>query len=333
MSNSTAGLSKPVRIVIVGGGYVGMYTALGLQRKLSRGAADIVVIDPQSNMTYQPFLPEAAAGSVVAVVGPNADDPHAQLGDWAGASGQADWMPDGHPRETVETVLDGFRAVAPANWTVTHARGAEIGVLKPHPAGLLFPDGQPRFPVLEPASPDPLMIAEAVAAAQSADYVIAVVGDNVALTGEERPTATLELVGAQVALLDALATTGTPMIVVLVNSKPAVLPPSALNAAALIQAFNPGMRGGRAIAELILGQIEPTGRLPVSFARHVGQQPVYYNVLRGQRGLKHHFGVGKFLVGQQLCSRIVKVPRRDGRWEIRSGISDGMEAGRQDKQQ
>ena len=55
---------KPVRIVIVGGGYVGMYTALGLQKKLSRGAAEIVVIEPQSNMTYQPFLPEAAAGSV-----------------------------------------------------------------------------------------------------------------------------------------------------------------------------------------------------------------------------------------------------------------------------
>jgi beta-glucosidase len=224
------------------------------------------------------------APRTLAVVGPNADDPDAQLGDWAGSSGQADWMPDGHPRETVETVLDGFRAVAPADWTVTHAPGGEIGVLKPHPDGPLFPDGQPRSPVLEPASADPAMIAEAVAAAQSADYVIAVVGDNVALTGELTSTATLELVGTQVALLDALAATGTPMIVVLVNSKPAVLPQSALNAAALIQAFNPGMRGGRAIAELILGQIEPTGRLPVSFARHVGQQPVYYNVLRGQRG-------------------------------------------------
>lgn len=223
----------------------------------------------------------------LAVVGPNADDPHAQLGDWAGASGQANWMRDGHPRETVETVLDGFRAVVPADWTITHARGAEIGVMKPDPAGALFHDGQPRPPVLEPAAPDPAMIAEAVAAAQLADYVIAVVGDNVALIGEERPTATLELVGGQVALLDALAATGTPMIVVLLNSKPAVLPQSALNAAALIQAFNPGMRGGRAIAELILGQIEPTGRLPVSFARHVGQQPVYYNVLRGQRGNRY----------------------------------------------
>jgi NADH dehydrogenase len=59
-----ATVNQPVRIVIVGGGYVGMYTALGLQRKLSRGAAEITVIEPQSNMTYQPFLAEAAAGSV-----------------------------------------------------------------------------------------------------------------------------------------------------------------------------------------------------------------------------------------------------------------------------
>jgi len=59
-----AGTTGPTRIVIVGGGYVGMYTALGLQKQLSRGAADITVIDPQGNMTYQPFLPEAAAGSV-----------------------------------------------------------------------------------------------------------------------------------------------------------------------------------------------------------------------------------------------------------------------------
>src|SRR5882757_2984263 len=57
-------MSDPVRIVIVGGGYVGMYTALSLQRKLPRHGAEITVIDPQANMTYQPFLPEAAAGSV-----------------------------------------------------------------------------------------------------------------------------------------------------------------------------------------------------------------------------------------------------------------------------
>ena len=113
------------------------------------------------------------------------------------------------------------------------------------------------------------------------------VGDTVALTGESKSTATLELQGGQLALLDAVAATGTPTVVVLVNSKPAVLPPAALRANALIQAFNPGMRGGRAIAELVLGLIEPSGRLPISVARHVGQQPVYYNQIRGQHGRRY----------------------------------------------
>jgi beta-glucosidase len=232
-----------------------------------------------------PLAGESARSIVV--VGPNADDPDAQLGDWAGASGQVDWMPDGHPRDTVETVLDGLRAIAPTGWGISYTRGAEIGVLAPDPAGTVLPDGQPRPSLFHPADPDPAMIGEAVAAARDADVVVAVVGDVPALAGEWCSTATLELQGAQVALLDALADVPTLLIVVLVNSKPAVLPESALDAAALIQAFNPGMRGGRAIAELIFGEIEPSGRLPVSFARHVGQQPVYYNQIRGQHGERY----------------------------------------------
>jgi beta-glucosidase len=220
----------------------------------------------------------------IAVIGPNADDPQAMLGDWAGASGQVDWMPGGHPRAIVETVLDGIRAVVPEGWTVTHTRGAAIEVLAPDPAGETRPDGQPRPPILSPAPVDAAQLAEAVTAAEAADYVVAVLGDTVALTGEGCSTATLELLGGQVALLDALVATRTPLIVVLVHSKPSALPPSALQAAALIEAFNPGMRGGRAIAELILGLIEPTGRLPISVARHVGQQPTYYNQIRGQHG-------------------------------------------------
>lgn len=221
----------------------------------------------------------------IAVVGPNADDPHAQLGDWAGASGQVDWMmPDGHPRELVETVLDGFRAVVPDDWSVTYARGADIVRLEPDPAGATFPDGQPRPPVAVAVEPDAALIDAAVAAARAADHVVAVVGDTVGLFGESRSTATLELVGGQVALLDALEATGTPMTVVVISSKPLALPPSALRAAAVVQAFNPGMRGGRALAELLLGRIEPSGRMPISAARHVGQQPVYYNQLRGQHG-------------------------------------------------
>lgn len=220
----------------------------------------------------------------IAVIGPNADHPQAMIGDWAGASGQVDWMPEGHPRDTVETVLDGFRAVAPADWAVTHARGADIEVLVPDPAGECWPDGQPRPPIFSPAPTNDALLAEAVAAAVAADYVIAVVGDTIALTGEGRSTATLDLQGGQVALLDALVATGTPVVVVLVQSKPSTLPASALEAAGIIQAFNPGMRGGRAIAELVLGLIEPTGRLPISVPRHVGQQPVFYNQVRGQHG-------------------------------------------------
>lgn len=226
----------------------------------------------------------STAARTVAVIGPNADDPHAQLGDWAGASGQINWMPDGHPRRNTATVLDGFRRIAPADWTITHARGADIGRLVPDPAGPTYPDGQPRPPLFQAATPDPALLADAARAAKAADWVVAVVGDTVALTGEGCSTATLELQGAQIALLEELVATGTPVIVVLIQGKPSVLPASVTNAAAIIEAFNPGMQGGQAIAELILGLIEPSGRLPITFARHAGQLPVYYNQIRGQHG-------------------------------------------------
>ena len=223
----------------------------------------------------------------VLVVGPNADDTDAQLGDWAGRSGQVDWLPDGHPRHMIETVLDGLRARVPQGWQVTHARGADILSLAPDPEGEHFPDGQPRPQVVVPREPDEALIAQAVAAAHEADYVVAVVGDRIELVGEGRSTATLELIGGQVALLDALAATGTPLVVVVVASKPHVLPESALRADALVWAANPGMRGGQAIAEILLGLVEPSGRLPITFPRHVGQQPTFYNQLRGQHGTRY----------------------------------------------
>lgn len=219
----------------------------------------------------------------IAVVGPLADDAQTQLGDWAGGSGQAGWL-SGQPRELITTVLDGLREQAPADWTVTYARGSDIVSLAPDPEGSHFPDGQPRPPVVQSASVDESMIADAVADAHRADYVVAVVGDRIELVGEGKSTATLELLGGQSALLEALAATGTPLIVVLVASKPLVLPDAVADAAAVIWAANPGMEGGRAIGELLLGLIEPSGRLPISFARHAGQQPTYYNQIRGQHG-------------------------------------------------
>ncbi|WNF28710.1 glycoside hydrolase family 3 N-terminal domain-containing protein [Streptomyces sp. C11-1] len=232
----------------------------------------------------RPMVPGPRA---VAVIGPNADDPQTQLGDWAGSSGQADWLPGGQPRAMIRTVLDGFRDHVPADWTVSYAPGARILSVGTDPEGEFFPDGQPRPEVVVPATPDPALIAEAVAAAEAADHVVAVVGDRIELIGEGRSTATLELVGDQVALLDALAATGRPLVVVVISSKPLVLPPSALDAAAIVYAANPGMLGGRAVAELLLGLIEPTGRLPLCFARHAGQQPTYYNQVRGQHGSRY----------------------------------------------
>ncbi|WP_438854560.1 exo-beta-d-1,3/1,6-glucosidase [Agromyces sp. M3QZ16-3] len=223
----------------------------------------------------------------VAVIGPLADDAQTQLGDWAGSSGQADWLPDGHPRGMITTVLDGLRRTAPADWTVEHAEGARILTLEEDPEGAFFPDGQPRPQVVVPCAPDAELIAGASDAARRSDFAVVVVGDRIELVGEGRSTATLELVGDQVALLDAVAASGTPFVVVLLASKPLVLPPSAERASALVWAANPGMEGGRAIAELLLGLVEPTGRLPISFARHAGQQPTYYNQIRGQHGTRY----------------------------------------------
>lgn len=232
-------------------------------------------------------LDATAQAKRIAVVGPLADDAQNQLGDWAGNSGQAGWIPDGHPREMITTILDGLKGVAPESWEVTYSRGADILRLAPDPEGEFFPDGQPRGPVVVPIEADPAAIAEAVAAAEAADVIVAVVGDTVELTGEAASTATLELVGGQIALLDAVIATGKPVVVVLLAGKPLVLPASVQEAAALVWIANPGMEGGRAVAEVLLGEVEPSGRLPISFAVHVGQQPTYYNQIRGQHGNRY----------------------------------------------
>lgn len=233
------------------------------------------------------LLPLGDSVRKITVVGPNADDPDTQLGDWAGNSGQAHWLTTGHDRAAITTVLDGVRNLAPQGCEVTYAQGAQIITTGPDPVGEFFPDGQPRPHIAMPVDPDPAMIAEAVEAARDADAVVAVLGDRIELVGEGRSTATLELLGGQVALLDALVETGTPVILVVLASKPHVLPPSADRAAAVVWAANPGMLGGQALAELLWGHIEPSGRLPISWPRHVGQQPTYYNQIDAQHGHRY----------------------------------------------
>ena len=241
----------------------------------------------------------------IAVVGPLADDAQAQLGDWAGNSGQVNWMPEGHPREMITTVLDGFKALAePAGIEVVYARGADIVNLVPDPEGEIYPDGQPRPKIGVSAPVDRTLLDEAVSVARTSDLVIAVVGDTVQTVGETCSTATLELLGGQNALLESLAAvaeeTGKPLVVVLMSSKPMVLPSCVIGrngvivdesasdgTSALLWAPSPGMKGGQAIAEIIFGITEPSGRLPITFPRHAGQLPVYYNQIRGQHGSRY----------------------------------------------
>ena len=196
----------------------------------------------------------------IAVIGPNADDDMSQLGDWCLGSSQHPAEAGKQPREKTTTILDGMRALAPAGTTLLYEKGCSS--IEDDLSGL-------------PA---------AAAAAQKADVIVAVVGDHLKFIGETNSTATLELQGGQIALLDGLEKTGKPMVVVLVNSKPLVLPPSAKRASAIVECFNPGMEGGRALAEALFGQFNPSGKLTISIPVHVGQQPVFYSQVRGQHG-------------------------------------------------
>ena len=250
-------------------------------------------------------LPFNAAGAKrIAVVGPLADDAQTQLGDWAGSSGQINWMPDGHPREMITTVLDGFKQLSPEGCEVVYSRGANIVDLVPDPEGEFYPDGQPRPKIGVSAKLDRALLDEAVENARQSDLIVAVVGDVIQAIGEGCSTATLELLGGQNALIDALSNvareTCKPFVVVLVSSKPQVLPASVIGTngvivdetpaegtSALLWAPSPGMKGGQAIAEIILGETEPSGRLPITFPRHAGQLPVYYNQIRGQHGNRY----------------------------------------------
>ncbi len=193
----------------------------------------------------------------IAVVGQNADDPSAQLGDWVGENERA------QPRENIVTILDGIRARAGDTCEVVHARGCDVI------------DESEGF------------IHEAVDAAVEADVAVAVVGDVRAQTGEGHDRANLDLSGCQMRLLEAIHELGVPMVVVLVNSKPLTIPWIAENADAILEAWNPGMEGGTAVAGILFGDRNPCGKLTISFPRHVGQQPVYYDQRPGWHGGKY----------------------------------------------
>jgi beta-glucosidase len=195
----------------------------------------------------------------IAVVGPNADNALAQLGDWSLGASQYGPEYGQQPRELTSTVLDGIRRRLPGV-QVTHDTAGDLW------------------------SQNRAQLVDALWLVNAADLAIVVVGDDIPFIGETRSTATLEPLGNQNALIDAVAATGKPFVLVLIASKPLVLPASAESAAAIIECFNPGMEGGRALAEALFGDINPSGKLTISYPRHVGQQPIFYSQVRGQHG-------------------------------------------------
>jgi beta-glucosidase len=204
------------------------------------------------------LLPVSKTVKIIAVLGPNADHAQAQLGDWALGTGQAGR--DEQPRELTVTALDGIRKVFPAA-VVLHRRGAEV----------------------DPT--EEANLSAALDVATIADLIVVVVGDRLQYYGESKSTATLDLMGSQIQLLRALVRLKKPFVVDLIASRPLVLPDDIVaGASAIIAQFSPGMLGGTALSEALVGKINPSGKLTISWPLHVGQLPVYYNRIPGQHG-------------------------------------------------
>ena len=200
------------------------------------------------------------AVKTLAVLGPNQDHPLQQNGDWSLGTGQANQF-ESHPREATITVLDGFKQRFGSKGKILSEAGATI------------------------VSDDTADLSRAIEYAQTADATIVVIGDRFRYYGELKSTATLELMGTQKELLHELIKTKKPFVLVVISSKPIVIDAEIRDAAgAIIWQFCPGMLGGLATARAVFGDINPQGRLTISIPAHVGQQPCYYQQIRGMHG-------------------------------------------------
>jgi beta-glucosidase len=120
-------------------------------------------------------------------------------------------------------------------------------------------------------------LAKAKAAAAGADVVIAVLGELSGMSGEAASRATLDLPGIQEEMLEAVAETGKPVVLVLENGRPLDIRWAAAHVPAILEAWFPGTEGGNAVADVLFGDVNPGGKLPVSWPRLAGQEPLYYN--------------------------------------------------------
>ena len=213
-------------------------------------------------------LPLKKTGTI-AVIGPLADSKRDMMGSWS-AAGVAD--------QTV-TVLQGIQNVAGATAKIVHVKGANVTDQKDI---VDFLNQYEPAVQVDPRSPQE-MIDEAVNTAKSADVVVAVVGEAQGMAHEASSRTDLVLPQSQRDLIAALKATGKPLVLVLMNGRPLALVKEDSQADALLEAWYAGTEGGNAIADILFGDANPSGKLPMSFPRSVGQIPTYYSHLNTGR--------------------------------------------------
>lgn len=202
----------------------------------------------------------------IALVGPLADSHIDMLGSWSAA---------GVAKQTV-TLRQAMQAALGDRGRLVYARGANVTDDEKLVEYLNFLNWDNPEVVQDPRPADQ-MIAEAVAAARQADVVVAAVGESRGMSHESSSRTSLQLPASQQALLRALKQTGKPLVLVLMNGRPLNLAWAQANADAMLETWFSGTEGGHAIAEVLFGDYNPSGKLPISFPRSVGQIPVYYN--------------------------------------------------------
>lgn len=178
----------------------------------------------------------------IALIGPLADSQKDMIGSWTG---------DGRPEDAV-TLLQGLKAKLPQT-TINYAKGCEVDCAKA--------EG----------------FEEAIKAANASDVVIIAVGESAEMSGEAASRSSLDLPGRQLDLVKAAQASGKPVVVVLMNGRPLTINWIAENTPAILETWFAGTQGGTAIADVLFGDVNPGGKLPVTFPRAVGQIPIYYN--------------------------------------------------------
>lgn len=179
----------------------------------------------------------------IAVIGPLADDQEDMLGSWTG---------DGKVADAV-TLLAGIKVKVPTSTRIKYVKGCDIS-----------DDSTQGFD-------------DAVRAARESEIVIVAVGESAAMSGEASSRASLDLPGRQLDLVKTVYATGKPVVIVLMNGRPLTINWLAQNSPAILETWFAGTEGGNAIADVLFGDVNPGGKLPVTFPRTVGQEPLYYN--------------------------------------------------------